>query len=152
MGAENSYCKCTALNTYEIRFKPGDFHIPFAPFPNAFLKHFQILAMNHSDVPMIENPTNIPRVPPTVPTREIHVVTRYSVRTVLYGSRYLECCDEGVANFNPNTLWTKPLPKSVFILKLRVLSILYSLIMHALLQCMAWVCIKYFKAALEHAN
>ena len=47
-----------------------------------------------------ENPTTIPRVPPTVPTRDIKVTISYSVLTVLNGLNDLRSRVEcGVAKF-----------------------------------------------------
>ena len=42
-----------------------------------------MLLHNQSEVPMNENPINIPKVPPTVPISDTNVLMRYSILTVL---------------------------------------------------------------------
>ena len=96
-----------------------------------------MLPDNHSEVPMKENPTNIPIVPPTVPTLETNVLMRYSVLTVLW-----RCSDLKplfvLGNRNVYSMTNKVLFSKLYGSLLWLFLTSNSFVLHVFLQCSPW--------------
>ena len=61
--------------------------------PQILLQNSSKACKNHSEVVMNENPTNIPRVPPMFPTKDIALMMKYSFMTNFTGRVVLRSND-----------------------------------------------------------